>query len=133
MDTKIDFLYLSEPDMIRAGVKDMKQCVEVMEDLLITLNKGDYVMGGKNHNSHGCMIMFPDDPPFPGMPKNADERRFMAMPFEQLVVGNRDAVDDERSLRVEWFAGRHVAAHEGHQLFVVETLQTGPLAASVGA
>ena len=80
MDTKIDFLYLSEPDMIRAGVKDMKQCVEVMEDLLITLNKGDYVMGGKNHNSHGCMIMFPDDPPFPGMPKNADERRFMAMP-----------------------------------------------------
>ena len=24
--------------------------------------------------------MFPDDPPFPGMPKNADERRFMAMP-----------------------------------------------------
>ena len=37
-------------------------------------------MGGKNHNSHGCMIMFPDDPQFPGMPKNADERRFMAMP-----------------------------------------------------
>ena len=73
MDTKIDFLYLSEPDMIRAGVKDMKQCVEVMEALLITLNKGDYVMGGKNHYSQ-------DDPPFPGMPKNADERRFMAMP-----------------------------------------------------
>ena len=62
MGTKVDFLYLSEPDMVKAGVKDMKQCVEVMERLLVTLNKGDYVMGGKNHNSHGCMIMFPDDP-----------------------------------------------------------------------
>lgn len=80
MDTKINFLYLSEPDMIKAGVKDMKSCVDVMEDLLITLYKGDYVMGGANHNSHGCMIMFPDDPQFPGMPKNADDRRFMAMP-----------------------------------------------------
>ena len=80
MDSKNDFLYLSEPDMNKAGVKDMKSCVDVMEDLLITLYKGDYVMGGANHNSHGCMIMFPDDPQFPGMPKNADDRRFMAMP-----------------------------------------------------
>lgn len=80
MDTKIGFLYLSEPDMIEAGVKNMGQCVEVMEDLLVTLKKGDYVMGGKNHNSHGCMITFPDNPLFPGMPKNADDRRFMAMP-----------------------------------------------------
>ena len=80
MDSKIDFLYLSEPDMIKAGVKDMKQCVDVMEDMLITLYKGDYVMGGQNHNSHGCMITFPDHPEFPGMPQNADDRRFMAMP-----------------------------------------------------
>ena len=80
MDAKIDFLYLSEEDMIKAGVKDMASCVGVMEDLLITLYKGDYVMGGANHNSHGCMIMFPDDPQFEGMPKNADDRRFMAMP-----------------------------------------------------
>ena len=80
MDSRIDFFYLSEQDMIKAGVKDMKACVDVMEDLLITLYKGDYVMGGANHNSHGCMIMFPDDPQFPGMPKNADDRRFMAMP-----------------------------------------------------
>lgn len=80
MDTKIDFLYLSEPDMVKAGVKDMAKCVEVMEDLLLTLNKGDYVMGGQNHNSHGCMVTFPDNPQFPGMPKNAEDRRFMAMP-----------------------------------------------------
>ncbi len=80
MSAKIDFLYLSEPDMIKAGVKDMASCVEVMEDMLVTLYKGDYVMGGANHNSHGCMITFPDDPQFEGMPKNADDRRFMAMP-----------------------------------------------------
>ena len=61
MDTAIKFLYLSEPDMIRAGVTDMDACVEAMEDLLLTLHKGDYVMGGKNHNSHGCMVTFPDD------------------------------------------------------------------------
>lgn len=80
MDTKISFLYLSEPDMVKAGVKNMKQCVGVMEDMLVTLKEGDYVMGGQNHNSHGCMVTFPDDPKFPGMPKNAVDRRFMAMP-----------------------------------------------------
>ena len=64
MSAKIDFLYLSEPDMIKAGVKDMGKCVEVMEDMMITLKKGDYVMGGENHNSHCCMVTFPDNPEF---------------------------------------------------------------------
>ena len=80
MDTRIKFLYLSEPDMIKAGVKNMDQCVEAMEDLLVTLNKGDYVMAGVNHNSHGAQVIFPNDPQFEGMPKNADDRRFMALP-----------------------------------------------------
>ena len=80
METKIDFLYLSEQDMIAAGVKDMGQCVEVMEDMMVTLQKGDYVMGGENHNSHGCMVTFPENPEFEGMPKNGEDRRFMAMP-----------------------------------------------------
>jgi ornithine cyclodeaminase/alanine dehydrogenase-like protein (mu-crystallin family) len=80
MSAKIDFLYLSEPDMIRAGVKDMAACIESMEDMLLLLKKGDYMMGGENHNSHGCMVTFPDDPKFPGMPKNTQDRRFMAMP-----------------------------------------------------
>ena len=80
MSAKIDFLYLSEPDMIKAGVKDMGKCVDIMEDMMVTLNKGDYVMGGENHNSHGCMVTFPDNPEFEGMPKNGEDRRFMAMP-----------------------------------------------------
>ncbi|HAV18803.1 MAG TPA: ornithine cyclodeaminase, partial [Erysipelotrichaceae bacterium] len=37
MDTKIDFLYLSKRDMIKAGVKDMKSCVESMEKMLLLL------------------------------------------------------------------------------------------------
>ncbi len=80
MSAKIDFLYLSESDMIRAGVKDMAACIASMEDMLLLLKKGDYMMGGENHNSHGCMVTFPDDPKFPGMPKNTQDRRFMAMP-----------------------------------------------------
>lgn len=48
MDTRIDFLYLSEPDMIKAGVKDMAQCVDSMEEMLKLLKAGDYMMGGEN-------------------------------------------------------------------------------------
>lgn len=58
----------------------MAQCVRVMEDMLVTLSAGDYVMAGENHNSHGAQVSFPNNPLFPGMPKNADDRRFMAMP-----------------------------------------------------
>ena len=53
MDSKIDFLYLSEPDMIKAGVKDMKSCVDVMEDLLITLYKGLYAFMPPFHGRTG--------------------------------------------------------------------------------
>lgn len=95
MSAKIDFIYLSESDMIKAGVKDMGKCVEVMEDMMVTLNKGDYVMGGENHNSHGCMVTFPDNPEFEGMPKNGEDRRFMAMPcisWRQLSDGRNEMV-----------------------------------------
>ena len=79
-DTRIDLLYLSEPDMLQAGVNDVVACTECMEELLITLDKGDYIMGGENGNSHGTMVTFPDHPAFPNMPKNGPDRRFMAMP-----------------------------------------------------
>lgn len=79
-DTRIDLLYLSEQDMLAAGVNDVVACTECMEELLITLDKGDYIMGGDNGNSHGTMITFPENPPFPNMPKAGPDRRFMAMP-----------------------------------------------------
>lgn len=79
-DTKLNLLYLSEPDMIKAGVNDVVACTDCMEELLITMDKGDYLMGGENANSHGTMITFPENPPFPNMPKAGPDRRFMAMP-----------------------------------------------------
>lgn len=77
----IDFLFLSEEDMIKAGVKDMPRCIEAMEEVIKCMNEGDYVMGGENHNSHGSQVSFPESSPFPNMPLNeGDDRRFMAMP-----------------------------------------------------
>ncbi|SJM66151.1 tyramine oxidase subunit B [Gulosibacter sp. 10] len=78
--TAIDFRYLNEPDMIEAGVTDIARCVDVMEEALVLMRKGDYIMAGENHNSHGAMITFPQQPEFPGMPADGPDRRFMAMP-----------------------------------------------------
>ncbi len=80
MYPKIDFLYLSEPDMIAAGVENMGPCIETMEEMLKLMAIGDYRMGGQNGNSHGCQVNFPDNPAFPEMPKNGPDRRFVAMP-----------------------------------------------------
>lgn len=77
---KIDFLYLNEEDMIKAGVKDMKACVEAMEEMFKLMKVGNYRMGGANGNSHGSMVMFPESSPFPEMPVDGPDRRFMAMP-----------------------------------------------------
>lgn len=78
--TRIDFLYLSEQDMIRAGVTDMLACVNTMEQMFALLHHGDYRMAGPNSDSHGAMITFPKDSPFPSMPKPTADRRMMAMP-----------------------------------------------------
>ena len=77
---KIDFLYLNEADMIKAGVTDMAGCVDTMEDMFVLLHRGDYRMAGANNDSHGAMVVFPEDPEFPGMPRHTADRRFMAMP-----------------------------------------------------
>jgi len=78
--TRIDMLYLSEPEVIAAGVKDMERCIDVMEEVLILVAKGDYRMAGNSANSHGAQIGFPAASPFPTMPTDAADRRFMAMP-----------------------------------------------------
>lgn len=78
--TRIDFIYLSEPDMIRAGVTDMAGCVDCMEEMFGLLYHGDYRMAGANNNSHGSVVVFPESSPFPNMPKQTPDRRFMAMP-----------------------------------------------------
>src|SRR5215469_11957193 len=79
MYPKIDFLYLSEPDMIAAGVLDAARCVSVCEETFSLLGKGDYLMGGANHNNHGLNIVFPKETKFPNMPVAGPDRRFAAM------------------------------------------------------
>lgn len=79
-DTRIDFLYLSEQDMVRAGVTDMAACVDTMEEMFRLLYRGDYRMAGANNDSHGAMVTFPESSPFATMPKPTADRRLMAMP-----------------------------------------------------
>ena len=45
MYPEVDFLYLNEQEMIKAGVKNMPKCIDTMEDVLKCLTKGDFVMG----------------------------------------------------------------------------------------
>ena len=102
-DTKIDFIYLSEPDMIKAGVTDMPQCVDTMEQMFTLLHHGDYRMAGPNSDSHGAMITFPEESPFATMPKPTADRRLMAMP---AYLGG-----DFQTCGVKWY-GSNIANRE---------------------
>ena len=81
-----EFLYLNEEEMIKAGVLDAARCIDVEEEIFRLLSTGDYIMGGANHNSHGIALKFPETSPFPNMPLDGPDRRFMAMP---AYVGGR--------------------------------------------
>lgn len=74
------FVFLSEADMIAAGVDDAARSVDVADEVFRLLHAGDYVMGGHNHNSHGLVLNFPRTSPFPNMPLAGPDRRFSAMP-----------------------------------------------------
>jgi N-[(2S)-2-amino-2-carboxyethyl]-L-glutamate dehydrogenase len=80
MDTKIDFLYLSEEDMLRAGVRDMRGCIDTMQEVFSLMSNGDYRMGGASGNDHGIKLEFPKESDIPGMPLDGPDRRFFAMP-----------------------------------------------------
>lgn len=80
MNTKIEFLYLSEADMIKAGVCDMGACIDTMEQVFSLMSKDDYRMGGPSGNDHGIKLAFPKTAQIPDMPVDGPDRRFMAMP-----------------------------------------------------
>ena len=123
--TNIDFLYLSEPDMIRAGVTDMPACVDTMEEMFALLHSGDYRMAGANNNSHGSVIIFPENPQHAGMPRDTPDRRFMAMP---AYLGGRF-----RTAGVKWYGSNIENREKGLPrsvlMFVLNDVDTGaPLA-----
>ncbi len=76
----MELLYLNEEDMIKAGVRDMKSCMDSMEDVFVLLNKQDYRMGGEDANEHGIRVAFPKESNVEGMPTHKPDYRFMAMP-----------------------------------------------------
>lgn len=121
----IDFLYLNEEDMVSAGVTDIAQCVEVMEETLILLSEGDYRMAGASANSHGAQINFPENPQHEGMPADGPDRRFMAMP---AYLGGRF-----RRTGVKWYGSnaenRNRDLPRSVHVFVLNDTDTGaPLA-----
>jgi ornithine cyclodeaminase len=90
---KVEFLYLDEENMIKAGVLDMANCVRVTEEVFSLLGKGDYLLGGPGNNEHGQKIFFPKTSPFPNMPLAGPDRRFMAM---MAYLGGRFNVAGEK-------------------------------------
>ena len=124
-NTKIDFIYLSEQDMIKAGVTDMPSCVDTMEDMFKLLYKGDYRMAGENNDSHGAMITFPEEPEFETMPRHTTDRRLMAMP---AYLGG-----DYQTCGVKWYssniANREIGLPRSILMFCLNDVHTGaPLA-----
>ncbi|MFC7291392.1 tyramine oxidase subunit B [Hirschia litorea] len=123
--TKIDFIYLSEQDMIRAGVTDMPRCVDTMEEMFALLHHGDYRMAGAQNNSHGALILFPEDSPFPTMPKPTADRRLMAMP---AYLGGNFGTSG-----VKWYgsniANRELGLPRSILMFILtDTVTSAPLA-----
>ena len=99
------FLYLNEEDMIKAGALDSARCIDVEEELFGLLSKGDYVMGGDKHNAHGIAMKFPKESPFPNMPVDGPDRRFMAMP---AYVGGRFNVAGQK-----WYGSNIINPQRG--------------------
>lgn len=117
----ITFRYLSEPDMIAAGVTDMKTCIDVMQDTFRLMGIGDFRMCGMKNNSHGAWLSFPDEPEFADMPKNGPDRRFMAMP---AYLGGR-----YKAVGMKWYGSNVENKEKGLPrsilLFVLNDPDTG--------
>ena len=79
MDQSVRVRFMSEPDMIEAGVLDMEGCLNAVQDAFALLAEGDYLMGGPSENDHGHLIWFPAKKKGPRMPEAGPDRRFMAM------------------------------------------------------
>jgi ornithine cyclodeaminase len=111
--------------MIRAGVTDMAKCVDTMEEMFTLLHRGDYRMAGPHNNSHGSIVTFPENSPFPDMPKPTPDRRFMSMP---AYLGGRF-----RTAGVKWYGSNIENRQKGLPrsilMFVLSDADTGaPLA-----
>ncbi len=102
----IDFLYLNEKDMIRAGVLDAKRCVEAMRDVMSLFGKGDFLLGGPRNDEHGLQMNFPKAKDIEGFPlDNGPDRRFNAMP---AYLGGRFHMAGQK-----WYGSNHDNIRKG--------------------
>lgn len=118
MDSRLDFLYLTENEAIQAGAGDMQNCISVMEEVFHLLGQGDYLMGTPNHNAHGIKIYFPKTTPFPNMPIKGPDRRFMAL---VAYLGGRFNVCGEK-----WYGSNIANRDRGLPRSILTTLLNDP-------
>lgn len=105
-NTEVSFLYLSEEDMVDAGVLNAGRCVDVMEEVIGLLEDGDFIMGGPYNDAHGLMLYFPKKSPIENFPvNNSRDRRFIAMP---AYLGGRFHVAGEK-----WYGSNGNNAKKG--------------------
>ncbi|MCE5262981.1 MAG: ornithine cyclodeaminase [Deltaproteobacteria bacterium] len=76
---RVEFLFLSQEEMIEAGVLDMSNCLKTMEEAFRLVGEGDFLMSGPTQSEHGTRIWFPSEPAGPRMPVYGPDRRFMAL------------------------------------------------------
>lgn len=118
MDERLDFLFLSEEDAVKAGAGNMERCIEVMDEVFSLLGQGDYLMGSPNQNSHGIKIYFPKESPFPNMPKKGPDRRFMAL---VAYLGGRFNVCGEK-----WYGSNLANRDRGLPRSILTTVLNNP-------
>lgn len=129
-EAAIDFLYLNEEDMIKAGVLDAGKCVDTVGEVMALLSEGDCMMGGRNRNNHGIQLIFPPEKDKDKFPKDfpmedSRDRRFMSMP---AYLGGRFHLAGEK-----WYGsnGRNAAKGLPRSILMVtlNDIETGqPLA-----
>lgn len=126
MDSKVEFLFLNEEDMIKAGVLDADRAVDTVGEVITLLSEGDYLMGGRAHNDHGVQLIFPEKSDIPNFPlADSADRRFMAMP---AYLGGRFHVAGEK-----WYGSngnnRSIGLPRSILMMMLNDVETGkPLA-----
>ena len=118
MDERLNFLFLTEEEAVKAGAGNMERCIEVMDEVFELLGQGDYLMGTPNHNAHGIKIYFPKEPKFPDMPKKGPDRRFMAL---VAYLGGRFHVCGEK-----WYGSNIANRDRGLPRSILTTLLNDP-------
>lgn len=118
MNHKLDFLFLTEAEAIKAGAGDIHTCIQVMDEVFELLGRGDYLMGAPNHNSHGIKIYFPKETPFKGMPVKGPDRRFMAL---TAYLGGRFRVCGEK-----WYGSNAANKEKGLPRSILTTVLNDP-------